>query len=101
MGLSYSMAGAFTMYSFFTFSGNRKAGAAGVFGGMTLTGIIYFGGCFLIGCCGSPMLPVYLGLFGASFLGLAKPIVFGVTLVSVAFGVYSLKKKECVHCQKQ
>jgi len=43
------------------------AGAAG--GGVTLLGALMAGGCFLIGCCGSPMLAVYLSLFGAKGLG--------------------------------
>ena len=83
MGLSYSLAAAFTVYAFFSFIANKKSGMGGVIGSVTLTGFLYFGGCFLVGCCGSPMLPIYLGLFGSSFLGFTKPIVFGVTLVSV------------------
>ena len=46
------------------------------------------GGCFLIGCCGSPMLAVYLSLFGAKALGLGKPLMALVTLVSVSCGYW-------------
>jgi len=35
------------------------------FGGVTLSGFLALAGCFLVGCCGSPMLVVYLSLFGA------------------------------------
>jgi hypothetical protein len=36
-------------------------------------------GCFMIGCCGSPMLGIYLGIFGAKALSVGKPLM---TLVS-------------------
>ncbi len=53
-------------------------------GGVTLSGFLALAGCFLVGCCGSPMLGVYLSLFGASFLPWAKPLVGGVTTVMIA-----------------
>jgi hypothetical protein len=40
-------------------------------GGFSLTGFLVATGCFLVGCCGSPMLVVYLNLFGAA-LSLVK-----------------------------
>ena len=51
------------------------------------------GGCFLIGCCGSPMLAVYLSLFGAKALGLGKPFMALVTLVSVGCGYWCLSRR--------
>src|SRR5574337_1060144 len=69
MGLSYGLAAAFTVYSFMRFSTGQRGGLTGAIGGITLTGILYFGGCFLLGCCGSPMLAVYLSLFGSSYAG--------------------------------
>jgi len=93
MGLSYSLAAAFTVYALQKFLINRKGSASGLLGGITLTGILAVGGCFLLGCCGSPMLAVYLGLFGASFLGFTKPLVFVLTAASVGIGFYWLNKK--------
>jgi len=52
-------------------------------GGVTLSGFLAVAGCFLVGCCGSPMLVVYLNLFGAAFLPLAKPLLAGLTTVSI------------------
>lgn len=95
IGLSYAAAVGFTIWSFLTFLSHRKTGAKGLVGGLTLTGLLYFGGCFLLGCCGSPMLPVYLGLFGPSVLGLAKPVTFGFTLLSVGIGLWWLRRKTC------
>jgi hypothetical protein len=93
LGFSYALAGAFTIYAFLKFFESRKSGVAGVVGGITLTGILYFGGCFLLGCCGSPMLVVYLSLFGSSFLGFTKPLTLILTITSVVIGYFWLEKK--------
>ena len=103
LGFSYALAGAFTIYAFVKFFESRnvkdlegrvlRSGVAGVLGGVTLTGILYFGGCFLLGCCGSPMLAVYLSLFGSSFLGFTKPLTLILTMMSVGIGYLWLEKK--------
>src|SRR5208283_3790556 len=54
---------------------HSQAHAGAAAGGLTLLGALMAGGCFLIGCCGSPMLAVYLSLFGAKALGLGKPLM--------------------------
>ena len=95
IGLSYALAAGFTVYSLLTFLSKHRAGARGLLSGITVTGLLYFGGCFLVGCCGSPMLPVYLSLFGSSFLGFAKPMVFGLTLISVVLGFWWVRKNNC------
>lgn len=93
LGISYALAVAFTVYALVRFFENRKTGIKGTLGGLTLMGIIYFGGCFLIGCCGSPMLIVYLNLFGASFLGFTKIIIFALTTISIIISYFWLNKK--------
>ena len=92
IGLSYALTAAFTAYAIINFSNSRKAGAAGTLGGLTLSGILYFAACFLTGCCGSPMLAVYLSLFGSSFIGFAKPITAALTLISVTVGFAWIKR---------
>jgi hypothetical protein len=52
-------------------------------GGFTLTGFLAVMGCYLIGCCGSPMLVVYLNLFGATFFPLAKPLLAVLTTLTI------------------
>lgn len=101
LGLSYALAAGFTLFSFLIMFKNRKKGVAGVIGGTTLMTVIYCGSCFLIGCCGSPMLTVYLSLFGASFLGFTKPIIFLVTLISIVFSYYFLQKKSKCDCSEK
>jgi len=104
LGFSYALAGAFTIYALLKFLRNRSSGIAGVAGGVTLTGLLYVAGCFLSGCCGSPMLAVYLSLFGSSFLGFTKIVVAIVTVISVIIGYVWLEKKSrtcCVNTEKE
>ncbi len=68
-------------------------------GGASLSGILGFAGCFLIGCCGSPMLVVWLNLFGASFLPFAKPLIALITTITIA-GMWGwmVYKKRATSC---
>ena len=93
LGLSYALAGAFTIYALLRFLQNRRSGIGGVVGGVTLTGILYVAGCFLLGCCGSPMLAVYLSLFGSSFLGFTKLLTLILTMTSIVIGYFWVEKK--------
>lgn len=98
LSLSYALAGAFTVYAVMRYKENRKAGIAGVAGGITLAGVLYFGACFILGCCGSPMLAVYMGLFGSKFLGFTKPLVMIITLVSIIIGFFWLERSAKKGC---
>lgn len=93
LGFSYALAASFTIYALLKFIESGRRGAAGVLGGVTLGGILYLGGCFLLGCCGSPLLVVYLSLFGSSFLGFTKPLVLTFTVSSVLIGYFWIEKK--------
>jgi hypothetical protein len=87
LGMSYGIMLAFTVTAFRAYRQNRMCeGGALALGGITLTGAFATLGCFLLGCCGSPMLAVYLSFFGASFLSLAKPMIFLMTTLSVIAG---------------
>ncbi|VAX29445.1 hypothetical protein MNBD_IGNAVI01-168 [hydrothermal vent metagenome] len=93
LGLSYAMAAAFTIFALSRFKFDKSKGILGIFSGVTLSAALYAFGCFLIGCCGSPMAVVYAGLFGSSFLGFTKPIVFIITLISIGIGYRLMLKK--------
>lgn len=99
LSYSYALAGAFTVFTFQTFLQRRRNSVAGVITGVTLTGFIYAAGCFLLGCCGSPMLAVYLGLFGSSFTGFTKPLIAIITTISVTIGYLWIKKKNKKCCE--
>ncbi len=98
IGLSYALAMAFTVYALLKYAENRKKRLAGLFSGITLTGLIYFGACFLAGCCGSPMIAVYVSLLGPSFLGIAKSASLILTIISVSAGYFLLKNKGTDSC---
>ncbi|HEX3045736.1 MAG TPA: hypothetical protein VHY08_13345 [Bacillota bacterium] len=100
LGLSYGLAAGFTVFSIFKMFENQKKGVAGAIGGTALMAVIYWGSCFLIGCCGSPMLTVYLSLLGASFLGFTKSIIFVITIISVAISYYMLQRKSNCACSE-
>lgn len=84
LGLSYGVTLAFAAVAFRRYREQRTRRDRNLaLGGLTLSGGLSLVGCFLLGCCGSPMLAVYLNMFGASFLPLAKPLTAGLTLASV------------------
>lgn len=102
LGLSYALSAAFMVYAFSRLrAGQKKEGAVAIAGGASIVGLLYFAGCFLLGCCGSPMLVVYLSWFGASFLGFTKPLTLGLTVVSLSVGYAWMERRAkagCVEC---
>ncbi len=98
LGISYALAGAFTVYAFLRLSERHDRGAVGMLSGFTMTGILYFGACFLTGCCGSPMLAVYLSVLGPSFLGFTKPIILMFTVLSITASYFWMNQKAKKPC---
>jgi uncharacterized membrane protein len=94
MGFSYALGAAFAAWAFGKFLRSRQAAmAAGAAGSVTFVGVLIATGCFMIGCCGSPMLGVYLGIFGAKALGVGKPLMALVSLGSVGIGYWYLSRR--------
>lgn len=93
LGYSYALAGALTAYAILITLENRRCGGVGLAGGISLLTIVYGVGCFFTGCCGSPLLPVYLSFFGAKVLGIAKPFIAIITTISVVTGYIWMSKK--------
>lgn len=96
VGFSYALTSAFATWALSRciFSNQERAVAAGAAaGGITFIGILMAGSCFLIGCCGSPMLAVYLALFGAQALSIGKPLTALITLVSISCGYWCLSRR--------
>ena len=86
LGLSYGLAGAFISFCLVRVIRLRGESLAASAGGVALGGLLWAAGCFFVGCCGSPMLPIYLGLLGPKFLGVTKPLTFTLTLLSITVG---------------
>jgi len=104
LGFCYALSLAFAAYAVLKFLQNRASNSGRLaIGSVGYTGILAVAGCFLLGCCGSPMLAVYIGLFGASFLSFIpfmKPLVALITLVSISVAFIWMHKrtkstKEC------
>lgn len=84
LGYSYALSLAFAAAALRRYREDRYCSTQTLaLGGLTFSGFLALAGCFLAGCCGSPMLVVYLGLFGAWFLPLAKPLAALVTTISI------------------
>ncbi len=84
LGYSYALAICFAAVAFRSYREKRLRSAGGfAAGGIGFSGFLAFAGCYLLGCCGSPMLGVYISLFGAGFLPFAKPLVAVITTISI------------------
>ncbi|GBC95664.1 hypothetical protein HRbin16_01456 [bacterium HR16] len=95
LGISYALALAFVVYALMQWRRNCKQAIAGATLGTGLASALWAGACFLVGCCGSPMLGVWLGLFGAKALGMTKPLIATATLLSVGCGYFCLRRNGC------
>ena len=94
-GYSYALSLAFAAAALRRYREERYCSAKTLaLGGVTLTGFLALAGCFLVGCCGSPMLVVYLNLLGAGFLPLAKPLVAVVTTLSIIGAWWWMKRRQ-------
>jgi hypothetical protein len=95
LGYSYALSLAFAFAALRRYREERYCSATTLaLGGLSLTGFLAVAGCFLVGCCGSPMLVVYLNLFGAGFLPLAKPLVAVVTTLSIIGAWWWMKRRK-------
>jgi hypothetical protein len=84
LGYSYALSLAFAAVLARRYWAERFcSGKTLVAGGLSFSAFLGLAGCFLAGCCGSPMLVVYLNLFGAWFLPLAKPLVAAFTTLTI------------------
>lgn len=97
LGISYALSFAFIAFAFFKFKENRKNALKAAMGGGIFTVILWFL-CFLFGCCGSPMLIVYLNLLGISGLKVPKLALLLMTIAFVALGYIWLIKKSVKFC---
>lgn len=84
MGYSYALSLTFAAVALRRYREERYCGARNLsIAGVTFSGFLAVAGCYLLGCCGSPMLIVYLNLLGTSFLPLAKPILAVMTTLTI------------------
>jgi hypothetical protein len=85
LGYSYGLAGAFASVAFLNyFRSPCSTSKRFALGGATFSGLLAVSACFLVGCCGSPMLVVWLNIFGAAFIPFAKPFIALLTTITIA-----------------
>ncbi len=93
LGASYAAAGAFATWCFLRIVRMRRKALVANSGALTISGLLWESVCFLTGCCGSPMLPIYVGLFGPSIVQSTKPLTFLITLISLLVGFVWMMKR--------
>jgi uncharacterized membrane protein YozB (DUF420 family) len=94
MGVSYGMSGAFVAWMLRRWREHRRRIARNAaIGGLSLGGVLAVAGCFLTGCCGSPMLALYVGFLGTWFLPLAKPLCTVLTFLLLLVGWWWVSRK--------
>jgi hypothetical protein len=87
VSFSYALSASFAVWATTRFLYLRRSSAAiGAVGGVSLVTLLAAAGCFLIGCCGSPMLPIYISLFGSKAAGIGKPLMALISLISIGGG---------------
>ncbi len=101
LGYSYGLSTAFAVLMLRRFRETQNCRAKRItIGSVTFSGLLAATGCFLLGCCGSPMLMIYLNLFGAAFLPLAKPLIALLTTAMVAVAWWWVKRVD-VSCPEE
>jgi hypothetical protein len=99
LGLSYAVAAGFFVYVLARVIARRgQGGIKSLLASAGLTGLVWLGLCWLVGCCGSPLLPVYVFLIGTKFLGITGPVALGLTVGSVALGLVCFHRAAARGC---
>lgn len=95
LGMSYAASLAFAGTALRRYRERKLCAARNLaIGSVGIAGTVAIMGCYLLGCCGSPMLGVYLSLLGAAFLPLAKPLVALLTAVLLLTGWWWMRRRE-------
>lgn len=97
LGISYALSIAFVAFAFLKFKENRRKALKAAMGGGFFAIILWFL-CLLFGCCGSPMLIVYLNLIGISSLKIPKFVLLVMTIIFIGIGYTRLIKKSPESC---
>lgn len=94
IGFSYSLSLAFAAWALRHYREERLCASRTLaVCGISFSGFLAVVGCYLLACCGSPMLIVYLNLFGTAFLPFAKSFVALFTLASVTVAAWWLIRR--------
>lgn len=94
LGYSYALSLTFAAVALRRYVEQRRCADRNLaIGGVTVSGFLAVASCLLTGCCGSPMLGVYLSLLGAPFLPWAKPLIAGLTTVVIGASYWWMNRR--------
>ncbi|MEK6714690.1 MAG: hypothetical protein AABY43_01425 [Candidatus Omnitrophota bacterium] len=97
LGISYALSLAFMAFAFLKYKENRKSALKAGLGSGLLAALLWFS-CFFFGCCGSPMIIVYLNLFGLSTLRIPKAALLLMTIIFIGIAYVLLIKNPGCYC---
>lgn len=105
LSISYALSFAFMAFAFWKYNENRRNALKAAAGGGLLAVVLWLS-CFFFGCCGSPMLIVYLNLIGLSSFRIPKLALLFVTIVFILIGYFCFirSKENCCNgnsCRKE
>lgn len=94
LGYSYGVAAGFAAFVVLAFMARRSAASGALAaGGVTAAGLLAGSACFMVGCCGSPMLGVWVGLLGAAAAPWLGPVSALITTLSIMLAWRAASKK--------
>ena len=92
LGISYALSVTFMVFAFLKYKESKKNALKAGLGSGLLAVVLWFS-CFFFGCCGSPMIIVYLNLFGLSTLKIPKIALLIMTIIFIGIGYFCCLKK--------
>lgn len=99
LSISYALSFAFMALAFLQYKENKKNSLKAAAGGGLLAVVLWLS-CFLFGCCGSPMLIVYLNLIGLSSFRIPKLALLVMTIVFISIGYIWLVRSKGKCCYR-
>lgn len=95
LGISYALSLSFMAFAFLKYKENRENALKAGLGSGLLAVLLWFS-CFFFGCCGSPMIIVYLNLFGLSTLRIPKAALLLMTVIFIGIAyILLIKNPNC------
>lgn len=92
VGVSYALTAAFIAFAFIQFRNDRRASLKAAVGGGGWA-VLLWTLCFFTGCCGSPMLWVYVNLLGLAGLKIPKWGLLAVTAFFLSVGFLWMERR--------
>ncbi len=95
LGYTYALSAAFAVWAVLQYF-SRRASAGAALGSFSLAGALWASACFMVGCCGSPMLGVWVALLGSAAAPWLGPASALLTTVSVLTAGYWMRRRAAV-----